>query len=438
VEVSDQWRSFVDVNRAFSEGVSGDPRSGIADSSSNSVEGVHDMREAVIVDAVRSPLGKGRAGGWLSCEHPADVLTLVLLGLIERTGIDPSLVEDVIAGCVNAVGEQSDNIARTALLAAGFPEHVPGTTLDRKCGSSQQAAHFAAQGVIAGAYDVAIACGVEIMSRVPMGTSRMGADTRGRLFAQRYPEGLVKQGISAELIASRWGISREEMDTLSVESHRRAAAATESGAFKLEIIPLPGCPGGAAVDVNRDEGIRAQTSIEVLAGLKPAFQSDDMAERFPEIRWSVTAGNSSQISDGAAAALIMERGVAERLGLRPRARFVAFSVVGDDPILMLTGVIPATRQVLERARLSVSDIDLFEVNEAFASVVLAWQRDLKTDLDRTNIHGGAIALGHPLGASGCRILATLTNALEQRGARYGLQVMCEAGGMANAMVLERL
>jgi acetyl-CoA acyltransferase len=336
------------------------------------------------------------------------------------------------------VGEQSDNIARTALLAAGFPEHVPGTTLDRKCGSSQQAVHFAAQGVLAGAYDVAIACGVEIMSRVPMGTSRMGADTRGRLFARRYPDGLVKQGISAELIAARWGISRKEMDTLSVDSHRRAAAATENGRFKNEIVPIRSSPEEDSELVTRDEGIRAQTSLDVLAGLKPAFQSDEMAERFPEIRWSVTAGNSSQISDGAAAALIMERGVAEQLGLRPRARFVAFSVVGDDPILMLTGVIPATRQVLERARLSVDDIDLFEVNEAFASVVLAWQKDLKTDLERTNIHGGAIALGHPLGASGCRILSTLTNALEQQGVRYGLQVMCEAGGMANAMVLERL
>jgi acetyl-CoA acyltransferase len=396
------------------------------------------MREAVIVEAIRSPVGRGRPGGKLSCQHPADVLTYVLKALVERTGVDPALVEDVIAGCVNAAGEQSDNIARTALLAAGFPERVPGTTLDRKCGSSQQAVHFAAQGVIAGAYDVAIACGVEIMSRVPMGTSRMGADTRGRLFAERYPDGLVKQGISAELIAARWGISRAEMDTLSVASHRRAAAATDSGAFNDETVAIPGCLDGDSTPVLHDEGIRSNSTLEALAALQPAFPSDDMAARFPEIHWSVTAGNSSQISDGAAAALIMERGVAERLGLQPRARLVAFSVVGDDPILMLTGVIPATRQVLARANLAVADIDLFEVNEAFASVVLAWQRDLGADLDRTNVHGGAIALGHPLGASGGRILATLVNALEQRDGRYGLQVMCEAGGMANAMVIERL
>jgi acetyl-CoA acyltransferase len=365
------------------------------------------------------------------------VLTNVLTALIERTGVDPGSVDDVIAGCVNAVGEQADNIARTALLAAGFPEHVPGVTLDRKCGSSQQAVHFAAQGIIAGAYDVAVACGVEIMSRVPMGTSRMGADTHGRLFAQRYPDGLVRQGVSAELIAQRWGIRREEMDALSLTSHRRAAAATERGMFQGEIVAIPGCPSGETAPILEDEGIRAGTTLEALAALKPAFESPEMAIRFPEIRWSVTAGNSSQISDGAAATLLMERSVAEQIGIRPRARLVAFSVVGDDPLLMLTGVIPATRQVLERARLTVADIDLFEVNEAFASVVLAWQRDLKVDLDRTNVHGGAIALGHPLGASGCRILATLINALERREGRYGLQVMCEAGGMANAMVVER-
>ncbi|RAY12273.1 steroid 3-ketoacyl-CoA thiolase [Actinomadura craniellae] len=387
------------------------------------------MREAVIVEAVRTPVGKGKPTGALHEEHPVDLLARTLRALVDRTGIDPALVDDVIGGCVTQVGEQAINITRNAVLAAGFPESVPAMTVDRQCGSSQQAVHIAAQGVISGAYDVAIACGVESMSRVPMGSSVLpGSDPFGSLLAARYPEGLVGQGISAELIAARWKIDREEQDAFALESHRRAATAWDRGEFDREV----------AWAGQRDETVRAGTSAEALAGLRPAFHDPRVAERFPEIGWHVTAGNSSPINDGAAALLIMGIDTAARLGLRPRARFHAFAVAGDDPLLMLTAVVPATQKVLAKGGLSLGDIDLFEVNEAFASVVLAWQRETGADLDRVNVRGGAISIGHPLGGSGARLMTTLLHNLEDRGARYGLQTMCEAGGLANATIIERL
>ncbi|MFW5933328.1 MAG: thiolase family protein [Actinomycetota bacterium] len=398
------------------------------------------MREAVIVDAVRTPIGKGKPGGGLSGWHPVDLLAETLETLVARTGLDPARIDDVIAGCVSQIGEQTFNVARNAVLAAGFPESVPATTIDRQCGSSQQALHFAAQGVLAGAYDVAIAAGVEVMSRVPMGSSLAGQDPFGTRIAQRYEDGLVPQGISAELIAQRWGLSRAEIDAFAAESHRRAAAATEAGKLATELHPTPIDRGeGRTGEVlEHDEGVRPDTSVESLAGLEPAFRHPSWEQRFPDLGWVIHAGNASQLSDGAGALLVMERELAEALGLTPRARVHSFAVAGDDPILMLTGVIPATRQVLERAGLRVDDIDAFEVNEAFAPVVLAWQRELKADPDRVNIHGGAVANGHPLGASGAKLMTTLVNVLEHTGGRYGLQTMCEGGGMANATVIERL
>jgi acetyl-CoA acyltransferase len=320
------------------------------------------------------------------------------------------------------------------VLAAGWPERVPATTVDRQCGSSQQAIHFAAQGVQAGAYDVVVAAGVESMSRVPMGASAQGADTSGERLRARYPDGLVPQGVAAELIAARWGITRDELDRFGLSSQEKAALAD----FSAQIAPIkvPG-PDGSLTLVSRDEGIRPST-LEGLASLRPAFQADWASERFPQIEWSITAGTSSQISDGAAAVLVTSEEKAAELGLRPRARIHTTAVEGDDPLYMLTGVIPATRKVLAKAGLAIDDIDLFEVNEAFASVVLAWAKELDADLDKVNVLGGAIALGHPLGASGARLATTLVHALEQRGARYGLQVMCEAGGLANAMVIERV
>ena len=397
------------------------------------------MREAVIVEAVRTPVGKGKPGGMLSGWHPVDLLAETLRGLVDRAGIDPALVEDVITGCVSQAGEQAFNVGRNAVLAAGFPESVPATTIDRQCGSSQQAAHFAAQGVIAGAYDVAIACGVEVMSRVPMFSSTMGANPFGTKILERYEGGLVQQGISAELIAAKWGIDREAVDTFSAESHRRAQEATEAGRFADEILPVKvEQEDGSVVEATKDEGIRPDTTVESLGNLRPAFQDDATAERFPEINWIVTAGGASQLSDGAAALLIMEKSKAEELGLPIRARFHSFAVAADDPIFMLTGVIPATKQVLERAGLSIDDIDVFEVNEAFAPVVLAWQQETGADLAKVNINGGAIALGHPLGASGAKLMTTLLHVMEQQGARYGLQTMCEGGGMANATIIERL
>ncbi|GAB2442294.1 thiolase family protein [Nocardia tengchongensis] len=388
------------------------------------------MTSAVIVDAIRTPSGKGKAGGGLSEVHPATLLAGVLGNLIERTGIDPALVDDVIGGCVTQSGEQAFNISRTAVLAAGFPDAVPATTVDRQCGSSQQAAHFAAQGVMAGAYDIAIACGVESMSRVPMFSNAQGQDANRGPIAHRYPDGLVQQGIAAEVLAARWKLDRAALDEFAARSHRSAAATAAAGGFDNELV--------AAGTITADETIRPSTSAEGLAGLKPAFTDAEFKARFPEIEWSITPGNSSPLTDGASAALIMSEEKADRLGLKPRARFHSFAVTGDDPLLMLTAVIPATRKVLARAGLSIDDIDVYEVNEAFAPVPLVWARELGADPAKLNLRGGAIALGHPLGASGGRILATMLNHLEQTGGRYGLMTMCEAGGLANATIIERL
>ncbi len=395
-------------------------------------------RRAVIVDGVRSPFGRGRAGGALNPLHPVDLYAQVLRALIGRTGIDPAQVEDVITGCVLQVGEQAANIGRHGWLAAGFPETVPGVTLDRKCGSCEQALHFAAQGVIAGAYDIVVAGGVEMMSRVSMKSNRLGQDNLGPAFHSRYDAGLVHQGISAELIAARWGIGRDAMDAYALRSHQRAAAARDRGILARDLVPieLPGADGPVVVD--RDEGIREDTTLDKLAGLKPAFADPQAERRFPEIRWSVTAGSSSQVTDGAAALLVMEEGLAARLGLTPRAAVTHFAVVGDDPLLALTGVTPATEKLLARAGRRIDEIDRFEVNEAFASVVLAWQKRTGADPERVNVDGGAIAFGHPVGASGGRLTLNLIAALEEGGGRFGLQTMCESGGMANATLVERL
>ena len=398
------------------------------------------MRDAVIVDAVRTPIGKGKATGSLSPVHPVDLLAHSLRALTERTAIDPALIDDVIGGCVDQVGEQAANTTRWAVLAAGFPEIVPATTVDRQCGSSQQAVHFAAQGILAGAYDIVIACGVESMSRVPMGSNVLpGSDPFGSGVADRYPDGLVPQGISAELIAAKWNLSRAELDEFSAASHQRAAAAQAGGLFVGELTPVPvASQDGTTRVVDRDEGIRPATTVELLAGLRPAFYDPALAQRFPQIGWHVTAGNSSQINDGAAALLLMSSERARALGLTPMARVHSFAVAADDPVMMLTAIIPATGKVLSKAGLSIDDIDLFEVNEAFASVVLSWQRETGANLDKVNVHGGAIAIGHPLGASGARLMTTLVHAMHARGARLALQTMCEAGGLANATILERL
>ncbi|MFJ4658710.1 thiolase family protein [Nocardia sp. NPDC088792] len=389
------------------------------------------MRDAVIVEAVRTPIGKGKANGALHGVHPSDLFAHSLREIVRRTEIDPVLIDDVIGGIVTAVGEQGSNLTRRAALAAGYPESVPATTVDRQCGSSQQAIHFAAQGVISGAYDIVVAGGVESMSRVPMGANLIGAeDIAGVGFAERYPEGLVPQGISAELIAAKWGLTRTQLDEFSLASHEKAAAATKNGSFEAQLAPLAG--------LDADEGIRLGSTLETLGKLRPAFYSDEMAARFPQIGWHITAANSSQVNDGSSAVLIMTSERAAQLGLRPLARLHSFAVAGDDPLLMLTAVIPATRKVLQKAGLQLSDIDLFEVNEAFASVVLAWAADTGADLSKVNVNGGAIALGHPLGASGSRLTTTLVHAMHERGARYGLQTMCEAGGLSNAMILESL
>ncbi|GAA0628907.1 thiolase family protein [Streptomyces crystallinus] len=389
------------------------------------------MRDAVIVEAVRTPIGKGKPGGALSGTHPVELLAHTLRTLVERSGVDPALVDDVIGGTVDQVGEQAMNTTRYAWLSAGFPDSVPATTVDRQCGSSQQAVHFAAQGVLSGAYDLVVACGVESMSRVPMWSNvPAGKDPFGPGVAARFPDGLVPQGISAELIAAKWSIGRERMDEFATASHQKAAAAWDAGLFDAETAPIAG--------LRRDESVRPATTPEILAGLKPSFVDPAFAERFPQIDWSVTAGNSSPTNDGASAVLITSSETAARLGLRPLARLHSFAVTGSDPVLMLTGVIPATEKVLRRAGLDLGDIDLFEVNEAFASVVLAWQQETGADLSKVNVHGGAIALGHPLGASGTRLMTTLVHAMRRRGARYALQTMCEAGGLANATVLEAL
>jgi acetyl-CoA acyltransferase len=388
------------------------------------------MTDAVIVDAVRTPGGKrkGMLAGW----HPADLSALVLQELTSRNDLDPGLVEDVVWGCVSQVGEQSGNMGRYAALSAGFPEHVPGTTIQRQCGSSQQAMHFAAQGVIAGAYDVVIAGGVESMTRVPMGSSSANGPgvPLGSMLRQRYEPvgGLVSQGIAAEAIAATWKLSRQDMDEYSVRSHQRAARATAGGHFSREIVPVPVTTDAGVVSFASDEGIRPGSTVETLAALKPAFADDGQ----------VTAGNSSQITDAASAMLIMSSTRAEELGLRPRARFHGFAVIGSDPLLMLTGPIPATQKVLGRAKLTLDDMDAIEINEAFASVVLAFDAELHPDPERLNPNGGAIALGHPLGATGTKLAATLLGELERRGGRYGLLTMCEGGGMANATIIERL
>lgn len=380
------------------------------------------MRNAVIVDAVRTPVG--RRNGGLRDIHPVDLASIPLSALIERTGIDPALVDDVILGCVSQTGEQAFNVARNAVLAAGFPEEVPGTTVDRQCGSGQQAVHFAAQGIMAGAYDVAIAGGVESMSRIPMGvTAEQGPGFPfGPKMLARYAHGLVPQGLSAEMMADKWGLSREYLDSIALDSHTRAALAADEGRFDSQIVPVE-TPGGL---ITRDEGIRRETSAEALASLKPAFKADGR----------ITAGNSSQISDGAAALLVMGEDVAERLGLTPLVRFRSFAVAGADPVIMLSAPIPATFKAVERAGIALEDVDLFEVNEAFASVPGAWLAETGVPWEKVNVNGGAIALGHPLGCSGARVMTTLIHEMRRTGARYGLQAICEGGGMANATLLE--
>jgi acetyl-CoA acyltransferase len=400
------------------------------------------MREAVIVGAVRTPLGK--RGGKLKDHHPVDLLGDTLNELFARTGVDPAIVDDNITGCVMQVGEQSVNVGRNAWMSAGLPDDVPSTTVDRQCGSSQQAAHFAAQGVMSGAYDVVVASGIECMTRVPMGSSFAngpGFPFTTRTF-ERYDGNLVPQGISAELIAGRWGFSREEADAIGLRSQQLARKATDEGRFQREIFPIKiAGETGSAELFETDEGLR-ETSLEKLATLKPAFFDENIGKKFPEIRWVVTAANSSQITDGAAAMLITTPEKAKELGLKPRARFHTFSLAAADPVIMLSAVIPATQKALARSGLKIEDIDRFEVNEAFATVVLAWKKDLGVSdeifEERVNVNGGAIALGHPLGASGARLMTTLLHELERSGGRFGLQTMCEGGGMSNATILERL
>jgi acetyl-CoA acyltransferase len=387
------------------------------------------MHDAVIVDAVRTPAG--RRNGMLKDWHPADLAAHVLKALEERNNLDPAIVDDVVMGCVMQVGEQALNIGRNAVLAAGWPETVPSTTVDRQCGSSQQAIHFAAQGVMAGAYDVVIAAGVEVMTRTPMGASVV--KDLGFAFPQsmqdRYADtGLPHQGIGADMIADEYGITREDLDEFAAESQRRALQATEEGRFENEIVPVPVTIDGERVMMTRDEGIREGTTAEKLASLKPAFTEDG----------KITAGNSSQISDGAAAVLIMSRAKAEQLGLKPRAVFRNFALAGTDPVTMLKGPIPVTEKLFDKADVKFEDVDLFEINEAFASVVLAWQKETGADLDKVNVNGGAIALGHPLGCSGAKLMTTLVNELERTEGTYGFQAMCEGGGLANGTLIERV
>jgi len=384
------------------------------------------MPNAVIVDAVRTPVGRrnGKLSGW----HAVDLAAAPLKALVQRTGLDPALVEDVVMGCTMTVGEQAMNIGRNAALAAGFPDTVPGTTVDRQCGSAQQAIHFAAQAVMSGAMDIVIGAGVESMSRVPIGstTDPGPGEAYGPTVHGRFE--FIHQGLSAEEIARRWDIGRDEMDAFALQSHRRAAHAQDEGRFANELVVMrsPGPDGETTIEA--DEGVRRDTTIEKLGGLVPAFTEHG----------SVTAGTSSQISDGAAAVLVMSEERAESLGLRPRARFHTFAVAANDPVIMLTAPIPATRLVLEKAKMRLEDMDVVEINEAFASVVLAWERELHPDMARVNPNGGAIAIGHPTGCSGARLMATMLNELERTGGRYGLQTMCEGGGQANATIIERL
>ncbi|GAA2542481.1 thiolase family protein [Mycolicibacterium diernhoferi] len=393
------------------------------------------MESAVIIEAVRSPMGRARPDGALADLHPVQLLSQVLTGLVDRAGIDPGLVDDVIVGCVSQSSEQSGTVGRMAWLAAGYPEHVPSVTVERKCGSGQQAIQFAIQGVMAGQYDLVIAAGVESMSRVPMGSNRQGADIFGPGVNERYAPGLIPQGVAAELIATKWGLTRDDLDAFAVRSHRQAAAAVAAGQFDREIVSVTR-PDGVVVE--RDETIRPGTTAEKIGTLATVFRTDEYEARFEGTQWATTAANSSQLTDGASAVLIASDRMAEKLGLRPRAAVRGMYACGDDPLMMLTAPIPATRKLLERTGLSVDDIDHFEVNEAFASVPLAWLRELGADPDRLNPRGGAIALGHPLGATGCRLFTSMLHALEDTGGRLGLQTVCEAGGMANALILERM
>jgi len=382
------------------------------------------MSDAVIVAAVRTPVGK-RNGG-LSGVHPVDLSAHVLNALAERAGVSPEVVDDVIWGCVSQVGEQTFDIARNAVLAAGWPLSVPGVTVDRQCGSSQQSVHFAAAGLVSGQYDVVVAGGVESMSRVPMGSSigQAGANPSGSSLHTVFHDVPPNQGIGAEMMVERWGFTRTQLDEFALESHRKAAAATDAGAFAGQLVPVSGPDG----ELTADEGIRRETSLEKLAALKPAFLDDGV----------IHAGNSSQISDGCAALLITTSERAAELGLRPLARFHSGAVTGDDPVTMLTAPIPATAKVLKRAGLTIDDIGVFEVNEAFASVPLAWEAETGADHERLNPLGGAIAVGHPLGASGAILMTRMVHHMRANGIRYGLQTMCEAGGMANATVIELL
>jgi len=396
------------------------------------------MEKAVVVDVVRSPIGRGKKGGSMSSLHAVELLAQVIKGLLDRNDFDPAEVEDVLIGCVSQAADQAGCPGRAAWLAAGGPEHVPAVTIDRRCGSSQQALQFGAQAIMAGTQDIVIVGGLESMSRIPLGSARMGVDPFGPSVERRYAPGLIPQGISAELIASRWNLNRHDMDSFSARSHQRAEFARANGLFEREIVPIDlGDDGGF---FRQDETIRPSTTEDSLAGLGPSFASDEMKARYPEINWSVTAGNASQLADGASAALVMSESKAAALGLAPMALVHSFAVVGSDPVLMLTGPIPATQKILQRSGFDLDQISHFEVNEAFASVPLAWTREfgLPDDDPRLNPHGGAIALGHPLGASGIRLLATMLHSLSRSGERYGMQVMCEGTGMANATIIENL
>ena len=389
-------------------------------------------REAVIVEAVRTPIGK--RNGALAGYHPNDLLAIALQAVIDRSGVDPTLIDDVVGGCVSQVGEQSTNVARNGWVAAGLPWHVPATTVDRQCGSSQQAVHFAAQGVMAGGYDLAIACGVEVMSRVPLASNaRGGTGPFSPGFLKAVDGKLLTQFEVSQILADRFDITREDMDAFALESHRRAAEATDSGAFAAEIVPVPAKDEeGNLTDrmVTADEGIRRDTSLERLAGLPSAWE--------PETAAAITAGNASQVSDGAAAMLIADRETAERLGLPIRARFVHMTVGADDAVLVLSAPNPVTRKLLDRSGMKIDEFDAIECNEAFAAIPLMWAREFDPDMERLNPRGGAIAIGHPLGASGVRLMTTLLHHLEATGGRYGFQTMCEGGGQANATVIERL
>jgi acetyl-CoA acyltransferase len=393
-----------------------------------------EIREAVLVGAVRTPIGK--RGGALAGWHPSDLLAHVLQALVERTGVDPGLVDDVVGGCVSQVGEQSTNVARNAWVAAGLPWHVPATSVDRQCGSSQQALHFAAQGVMAGSYDLAVACGVESMTRVPMASNaRGGTGPFSPAFLAATDGQLKTQFEVSQILADRWKVSREDMDAFAVESHRRAAEATDGGHFAAEVVPVPRRDEGGVETgelVEHDEGIRRGTTLEVLAALPSAASWD------PDLAPDITAGNASQVSDGAAAVLVADRSTAERLGLPARARVVHLTVAAEDPVVVLSAPNPATRRLLARSGMAVEDFDAIECNEAFAAIPLMWAREFLPDMERLNPRGGAIALGHPLGASGVRLTTTLLHHLEATGGRYGFQTMCEGGGQANGMVIERL